>query len=117
VSWALGRGPAFPVLGRRARPSLRDDIVRNGWHLHKTLWAIAPAYRGPLVVRGGRIDAPGPIRFGNRLTSYMHWAGDWPHTSDWRYVPTTTALRGPGCYAFQIDGADFSRVVVFEAQL
>jgi hypothetical protein len=116
TSWALGRGPAYPVLGGKTEQSLRDDIVKDGWYLHKTLWAIAPGYRGPLLVRGRRIDAPGVIRF-PRLAERMHWPGAWPGTSDWRYVPSTTALRGPGCYAFQLDGARFSRVVVFEAQL
>jgi hypothetical protein len=117
TSWALGRGPAYPVLGRIATANLRNDIVKDGWYLHKTLWAITPAYRGPLLVRGRRIDAPGAIRFGIALADRMHWPGAWPGTTGWRYTPSTMALRGAGCYALQLDGARFSRVVVFEAQL
>jgi hypothetical protein len=30
-------------------------------------------------------------------------------------VPTATEIRGPGCYAYQIDGDGFSSHVVFEA--
>jgi hypothetical protein len=30
-------------------------------------------------------------------------------------VTTFTRLRAPGCYAWQIDGPTFSRVVVFRA--
>ena len=32
-----------------------------------------------------------------------------------RYVPSYTRVRGPGCYAYQIDGTTFSRVIVFRA--
>jgi hypothetical protein len=34
---------------------------------------------------------------------------------DARYRPSYTRLRGPGCYAYQVDGTSFSRVVVFRA--
>jgi hypothetical protein len=33
----------------------------------------------------------------------------------WRQWPGGTWLRTPGCYAWQIDGTDFSDVIVFEA--
>jgi hypothetical protein len=32
-----------------------------------------------------------------------------------RYRPSYTRLRAPGCYAYQIDGLTFSRVIVFRA--
>ena len=32
-----------------------------------------------------------------------------------RYRPSYTRVRGPGCYAYQVDGTSFSRVIVFEA--
>jgi hypothetical protein len=32
-----------------------------------------------------------------------------------RYRPSYTRLRAPGCYAYQIDGTTFSRVIVFAA--
>ncbi len=32
-----------------------------------------------------------------------------------RYLPSYTRLLGPGCYAYQIDGTTFSRVIVFRA--
>jgi hypothetical protein len=114
----LGAGPAFPVLsGTDGIARLRDDLVKRGWYLHKTLWAISPRYRGPLVVRGARIDAKGSVLFDTPLRRILRWPGLYAEQSGWRYTPSTTALRGPGCYALQIDGTTFSRVVVFEAQI
>jgi hypothetical protein len=31
--------------------------------------------------------------------------------------PSSTRLRAPGCYAYQIDGLNFSHLIVFEAKL
>jgi len=36
-------------------------------------------------------------------------------TDSRRYGPSVTILPGPGCYAFQVDGSNFSKVIVFEA--
>jgi len=36
-------------------------------------------------------------------------------TREWRYYPTETLLRTPGCYAFQVDGFGFSYVLIFQA--
>lgn len=114
----LGDGPAFPVLaGTDGVARLRDDLVKRGWYLHKTLWAISPRYRGPLAVRGARIDARGSVFFDTPLRRVLRWPGLYANQSGWRYTPSTTALRGPGCYALQIDGTTFSRVVVFEARI
>ena len=33
----------------------------------------------------------------------------------WRQTATYTRVRAEGCYAYQIDGTTFSRVVVFRA--
>jgi hypothetical protein len=119
TGYTLGDGPAFPVLtsaGGIAELE-RTELVR-GWYVHKTLWAISPTYRGPLLVRGARIDAPGEVRFTGRLALQrsLRLAGQWPGEAGWRYVPSATGMRGPGCYAFQVDGLTFSRVVVFEAR-
>jgi hypothetical protein len=120
VAHTLGDGPAFPVLTSPSGVANLDPVTRrHGWYLHKTLWAVSPRYRGPLLIRGGRIDSRGDVRFSVRfeLRPMLRLPGDWPGTTDWRYVPNATALRGPGCYALQIDGLDFSRDVVFEARL
>lgn len=120
ASFTLGSGPAYPVLGsRRGIASLADDPRRGDLFLHKTLWAVAPRYRGQLLVRGGRIDRPGRLRF--------HLGGPIQHelrvppvpaweTARWRYLPSATAVSGAGCYAFQVDGLGFSRILLWEAR-
>ena len=82
-----------------------------------------PAYRGPVLVRGLRLDRAYRVRFdqGNvprrelRIGSEetVSWPGQ-PHGS--RGKPSYTRLRAAGCYAYQIDGTTFSRVVVFRAR-
>jgi hypothetical protein len=117
VGWTLGPGPAYPVIGSaNGIAGLKDDLVKSGWYLHKTLWAISPLYRGPLLIRGDRIDATGALRFQSSLSSELKLHRLPAATrSRWRYVPSYTALRGAGCFAFQVDGARFSVVIVFEA--
>jgi hypothetical protein len=90
-----------------------------GSYWHKTLWAVVPRYRGPVLVRGRRIDRRGTVRFASDDGVYT-----WLRLPDHRflppqrrYFPTNTLLRGPGCYALQIDGLSFSEVVVFRAVL
>ena len=128
VAITLGDGPAYPVLGMSEPPprpagvaSLGDDIRRGGWYWHKTLWAVDKRYRGALLIRGARIDRPGPLRFGIGDPE----AGDYGIVSQldmpveqqarWRYGVSSTLLRSPGCYAFQVDGTSFSDVIVFAA--
>ena len=36
-------------------------------------------------------------------------------TGDWLGYPSYTRLRGGGCYAYEVDGTSFSRVIVFRA--
>lgn len=118
AGWALGPGPAYPVLGStNGFARLRDDRVRNGRYLHKTLWAIAPRYSGPVLVRGQRLGVSATaLRFTERMTLELRFpAISRSGEPFWRYTPTYTAIAGPGCYAFQIDGHSFSKVLVFHA--
>ena len=119
VSWPLGPGPVYPALGSpNGDASLEDDPVQNGWYLHKTLWAISPRYRGPILIRGARVDGSGALRFNFRLTrEFKLHRLPAKAASRWGYVSSRTALRGPGCYAFQVDGSTFSTVIIFEAKL
>ena len=116
VARPLGKGPAYPSLGSATGlAGLADDLVKAGWHLHKTLWAISPRYRGPVLIRGARLDAPGGLRFDLRIARELRLppleAGE---ASKWRYAPSYTAVRSPGCYALRIDGTGFRSLVAFE---
>jgi hypothetical protein len=96
-----------------------DNLEHRGWYYHKTLWAIAPEYDGPLTIAGHQVGGPSELRFNP--------AGRFPGTQlerltvpadsgDWRYGPSDTLIRAPGCYAFEIRGAGFERFVTFLAR-
>lgn len=117
---ALGRGPVYAVSGRDSRvvrmPA--DARTQDGWYALKTVWLADPHASGPLLVRGARIDGPGEVGFGTRqqvdaelrLTTAASAS-----ESGWRSWPSLMFVRSPGCYAVQIDGLDFTEVLVFRA--
>jgi hypothetical protein len=128
VAFTLGAGPVYPVLGFSAPPPAAEGVVtldertrEGGFYRQKTLWVVSARYRGPVLVRGRRIDGPGVLQFWP-LTPYRRelriragGGSDHPKARGWRYAPAATLLAGPGCFAFQIDGIGFSRVIVFRA--
>jgi hypothetical protein len=126
---ALGTGPVQPLLatGLPGTPESMGGVVRiapyngrPGWYSAKTLWFARPEYSGPVFIRGRQLDG------GRRI-----WMGESPAMSDpqlgpgptvnsaggWRSWEGSTWLRTPGCYGWQIDGSDFSNVVVIQAVL
>jgi hypothetical protein len=129
------RGPVYAALLEGAPrivflselPPIRDS---RSW-LVRTLWISRPSYNGPLLVRGGRLDRPGALGFGAGLPpreSLRLPAGAWTgigvesrgeHVDareGWRVAAVPTRIRGPGCYAFQVDGLRFSYVLAFGVQ-
>ena len=112
---ALGPGPAYPVPFRGGVLQLGDGRVEGGWMYVKVLWVTAPRYAGPFLVRGRRLDGtswlgfesgphpPAELQFPPRPRGYRGW----------RDTATYTRVREPGCYAYQVDGTTFSRVLVF----
>jgi hypothetical protein len=114
----LGRGPAYAVLGSSYGADLNGEIAKGGWHYHKTLWAFAPSYRGPLLIRGRRLDAAGGVRFhvGGPPLKELRVPPDGPRLR-WRYLPSDTLFRTAGCYGFQIDGRSFGETIVFRVWL
>jgi len=76
---------------------------------------------GRLLIRGAQLDGPNALRFGldhvpakeMRLTSV---GGSSP--GGWQKQGLNDAApRPPGCYAWQVDGTTFSRIIVFKAEL
>src|SRR3989440_3582243 len=118
IATGLGRGPAYAVLGSASGADLSGEIVRAGWHYHKTLWAFAPRYGGPLLIRALRLDAPGGVRFhvgGPALVELRVPMSS--RARHWRYLPSDTLFRTAGCYGFQIDGRGVSEKIVFRVSL
>lgn len=131
VAIALGSGPAYPVLGfegERVPPDpkalvpLYPEDRKGAAYWHKTLWAVDRSYDGPILIRGWAILAGRPLWFGDPSFTGEGKQGRVPElrmpaerSNSWRYGPSLTILPGPGCYAFQVDGKNFSKVIVFEA--
>jgi hypothetical protein len=121
----IGPGPVYPGLGSYHFLNAPADTQFGGpWHGQKVFWYVTPAYRGPVLIRGRRLDGHEWMRFdGGRLpapdlrideSETVSWDGQ-PAGSRGR--PSAVRVRAPGCYGVQIDGTSFSRVVVFEVRL
>lgn len=116
-----GRGPVFPGFGRRGRFPMGSD-EDSGMFSQKLLWFVRPSYRDRALVRGHRIDGPGWLRFTGLRPSMRFgvrpvWRGTSSRPAGARAKASGIYADGPGCYALQIDGATFSRVVVFRVRV
>ncbi|HUE75611.1 MAG TPA: hypothetical protein VMP10_02185 [Chloroflexota bacterium] len=121
-------GPIYPTFGSFDDG---DGIVRferlgaphgDGWFWMKVPWASHADYRGPALIRGRQLDGQHDLRF----ASDRHEAAPAlrfpvaPSTlgtnlpEGWRFQPSMIGVRGPGCYALQVDGINFTRLLVFE---
>ena len=122
----IGGGPVYPGLGAHSGLlwATRDQQYGGPWFGDKVFWYVQPSYRGPVMIRGRRVNGSGMVRFnaGRLPAPELHiavgesvsWHGQ-PASS--RGVSSAVRVLAPGCYAFQIDGTNFSRVVVFTADL
>ena len=119
IGTGLGRGPVYPV-GYPDGVLFVERTEDGDWPGTKVLWFVHERYRGPVLLRGRRIDARDTVRFGQgprpaaefRIArgESVSWEGQQPGS---RGKPSSVRVRGPGCYAVHIDGTTFSRVVVF----
>jgi hypothetical protein len=117
-----GKEPAF-LLGVGNAPAgiiylgLPDA---QGWRGQKTPWLVPLGYDGPVLVRGARVDRAGPVRFARgseRLTELRYATGENNGTAvGHRFLGSASFFRAAGCYAFQVDGTSFSRVVVMRVR-
>lgn len=123
---ALGDGPVYPIFGTT------DGVLRYGygderggfqgeWGGEKVLWVAPPGFAGPVLVRGRQLDGPNEVRFGGGLDPPGELFLDddlavAPSPSGWTNWPSYTRVRAPGCYAYQIDTAEGTAVIVFRAE-
>lgn len=121
----IGPGPVYPGLGSDSSLAVRPDTQFGGpWLGQKLFWYVVPEYKGPVMIRGRRLDGPEWMRFGGGRTpaaelhiwddETVYWEGRPPGSRGW---PSAVRVRGPGCYGVQVDGTSFTRVVVFRVTL
>jgi hypothetical protein len=95
------------------------EIRHRGWWYYKTLWALAPDYDGPVVITGHQIDGPHRLRFnasGRVQQQLMRLRfGPVPEHHDWRYGPSSTLIRAPGCYTFELRRREIMEFITFIA--
>jgi hypothetical protein len=123
IGITLGNGPAYPVLGMSEAPpsskgvaDLSDDLRREGWYWHKTMWAIAKDYRGSVLIRGRQVNGSHSLKFAAGDTTILRELlipSD--RRPDWEFFVSNTLLKASGCFGFQVDGDGFSKVIVFKA--
>lgn len=119
-----GTGPIYPV-GTAEGLHFIYPVARtqqwypSEWSGNKVAWVAPAGFTGRILIRGWRRDARGDVRFGERsqpqrelrLTFGRKDRGE----GGWLTKGTFTRVRAPGCYAWQIDGRDFTRVITFRA--
>jgi hypothetical protein len=110
IARGLGPGPAYPILPGGVL-SLVPAAHGGRWAAQKVLWFVHPRYRGRVLVRGRRLDGPGLVRFDRGVVPVRELRLGAGTTER----PSFTRLRATGCYAYQIDGGGFSRIIVFRA--
>jgi hypothetical protein len=125
----LGTGSVLPLVGvaepREAEPA-KQGVLRfhrnadyPGWFRVKTLWFSFPKYQGPALIRGRQLDGSSPLGTGEEpsIADPEFQAGPTVNgEGGFREWPGATWLHTPGCYGWQVDGLDFSYVIVFTAE-
>jgi hypothetical protein len=111
IARGIGPGPAYPIGMPRGVLAVSPATDGGAWAAQKVLWFVDPSYHGPVLVRGRRLDGPGLVRFDRGVLP----AAELRLASGTTERPSFTRLRALGCYAYQIDGVGFSRVIVFRA--
>ncbi|HEU4324741.1 MAG TPA: hypothetical protein VFS21_16475 [Roseiflexaceae bacterium] len=119
----LGGGPVYPAgLGEEGVLTFNNlsgtAFAGSAWGGGKVLWVVAPEYHGPALIRGGRLDGAEELRFDTGLDPAASIWIPAQATSAlmWRERPSYTRVLASGCYAYQVDGDDFSYTIAFEAQ-
>ena len=119
VGLALGNGPVYVAGG--SSTSMGNSTPAGGYGFITEVWIADPRELGPILVRGGRIDKPGDLRFGdgsapaNELRLPIH---SYEHTADqppgWRIFNGYLRPPSAGCYAMQLDTLSGNERLVFE---
>ncbi len=125
--YAVGNGPVYLVNEALNNPVIFLDAGSSDpgspWKISKIFWEVSASYSGPALIRGGQIDGQNALNFngglgqsaGNNqgtepILRELRLLGD-PH-GQWKTYLTFVRIQQAGCYAFQIDGQNFSENIV-----
>ncbi len=128
VGPVVGKGPVYAGAVGAATvqveypPSPRSGFAGSDWTGAKILWVVAPAYKGPIRIRGHQVHGTEILRFGGARfpVAVLRLSGEGaraPGQRDWRGFPSYVRLRAVGCYALQIEGDGFSQKILLRASL
>jgi hypothetical protein len=98
------------------------QFIGSSWSGARVIWIAQPSYSGPVLIRGGRTDGGGAVGFGEGHVPLdeLQFLGSGqqapPPPPGGRSWLSFSRVRGPGCYAYQVDGTSFSRVIAFRAR-
>lgn len=94
-------------------------FVGSHWLAAHVTWRAAVGYQGPILIRGRRLGGAGVVGFGEGHQPYDELQlrdsgrGETTTSGGGRAWLSLTRVRRAGCYACQVDGTNFSKVIVF----
>jgi hypothetical protein len=115
---AAGSGPVKPL--GSANVSL-TRFFGSAWQGARVTWVASASYQDPVLIRGRQLQGGPAVGFGEGNTPFDELQllapgqGAATPRGSGREWMTFTRVRGPGCYAYQVDGTSFSEVIVFLA--
>jgi hypothetical protein len=124
-----GDGPVYATVGTAAAsPAVvyytdaqhfNGGIGNQGWGGQRVFWLVDPDYRGSVLIRGHQLDGSHALRFGTvggpSLAQQLAVDTTPGNIGSWGGSIAYTRLQAPGCYAYQVDGDNFSYMIVFLA--
>ena len=117
TGWAGPVGLSASGVLNYADPTTANALTDRSWGAAKVLWAVDSAIEGPVLVRGGQLDGTHSLRFNDPPVHELLLLPKPPVTpGGWRDYPGFTRVRAPGCYAYQVDAASGSAIIVFLAK-
>lgn len=93
----------------------QPDFAGSTWGGEKVLWHAGPSYRGPVLIRGRQLDGGHLVRFERGEVPSAELMFPAQPGNGWRDWPSYTRVEAPGCYGWQVDGTNFTEVIVFRA--
>jgi hypothetical protein len=104
-------GPITPKLSTSLHVS---PFLGSKWDGAEVTWAAPAGFSGPILIRGRQLGGAGAIGFGEGHVPYdeLQLYASPGKAHSW---PTFVRVRGPGCYAFNIDTTHKTEAFVFDA--